>query len=54
MFAPTGEDGLVPRVEHGNGGLDEDDGAFGIKELTKSDKGVCEGWEDVAFGGGCG
>ena len=50
-FAPTSEDGLVLRVIHGDGGLGEENGAIGITESTNVDKGVREGWEDVAIGG---
>ena len=53
-FAPDGEDGLFLSVKHGDGGLGKDDGAVGIKDCTDSEERVCEGWEDVAFGGGCG
>ena len=54
MFAPASEDGLVLRVKHGYGGLGENEGVVGISGRVNADKGVHEGWEYVAFGGGCG
>ena len=48
MFAPTGEDGLVLIIEHGDGVLGEDSSAFNIIERTNVDKGVCKRL------GGCG
>ena len=54
MFAPSGEDGLVLRVKHGDGGLGGDDGVVGIIECSNADEVVHESWKDLAFGGGCG
>ena len=53
-FTPTGEYGLVLRIKHGDRVIGENDGAVGITERTNSNEGVCEGWEDVAFGGSLG
>ena len=54
MFSLFGDDGLVLMVKHGDRGLGEDDGAVRIIERTNAKEGVREGWDDVAFGGGCG
>ena len=38
MFAPTGEDGLVLIIEHGDGGLGEENGTVIIAEPTNANE----------------
>ena len=51
---PAGEDGHVLRANQSDVGIGEYYGAVGITDRTNTDEGVCEGWENVDFGGDCG
>ena len=52
MFTPTGEDNLVLRFEHDDGGFGKYDSTVVITECTNVGEGVRECWEGIAFGGG--